>query len=284
MSQTSEEPSPLIAQAASDQRKGQALLAWLVIVAGVASWLWVHYAYPTEFAPGTAERASYVVLQMQARYIIGAADLLRKLQVKGQNFYASVQSLNTGSIGQRLRFITLAGELRGPEEALRQLRSLREKLQAEDFRPDPTERALLDTLERLYDDYAHKRLDGPSVSQAERQQLQEQLVWFGELALAPAGGPDAALREKVMSAARRTTLVFFGLVAILGTLGLAGLVGLILLLVWLFSGRIPHGVHCGSAQGAVYAETFAAWLVLFIVLGIAADFVHSLGKSRYPSI
>ena len=59
----------------------------------------------------------------------------------------------------------------------------------------PEQVAILDDLKRLYADYAAERLDAPSVSKDEREQLRRDLGWFGELALAPPEGPDQQARR-----------------------------------------------------------------------------------------
>jgi membrane protease YdiL (CAAX protease family) len=258
-------------------RKGQTLLAWLVIVAAIGIIFWFREEHPVEYAPGMAERATYLAMQMQARYLVGAVELIRNEQRWFQDVtaiytrvYAQAEALNTGPVGQRMRFLTLAGELKGPEEALKQLHLLQDKLKGEGLEPSPAESNLFQTLERLYDDYAHERLDAPSVSPRERLELQDQLGWFGELALAPANGPDTALRYAVVQAAGRTFSVMLGTIFVLGFIGLAGLVGLIILLVKLFSGRIAHGIQGGTGHGGVYAETFALWLLLFFGISFAA--------------
>ncbi len=103
---------------------------------------------------------------------------------------------------------------------------------------------------------------------AEQERLRQQLGWFGELALAPANGPDPEARERLLSAARRSAVVQLGSFAL--TLG-GGFVGAILLLLGLFlchRGLLRGGLSF-SGNGGIYAETFAAYLVLFQVLGYA---------------
>jgi membrane protease YdiL (CAAX protease family) len=267
---------PADALPAVEPRKGRALLAWVVIVALVCYMVWEHWNSQTEFVPGATARANYALLEMQARILVGTKALLGDSEL----LYAQAQALNSGTIGQRLRFITIAGELGGPEKALEQLRDLKKDLQAEASQPGPEDSALMNALEQLCDDYAQGHLGAPSLSAAQRQEVRSDLGWFGELALAPAGGPDESLRQAVLGEARRTAVVLISFVFGIGLLGLAGLFGLIVLLVLLFSGRIEPGVHTGSRWGGVYAETFAVWLLLF--LGISYSASHWLPKTGSP--
>jgi hypothetical protein len=134
----------------------------------------------------------------------------------------------------------------------------------------PDQKALLATLRQLYDDYAAGLLQTPSVSQAQRQQLCAHLGWFGRLALAPAEGPDPEARAAVLSAAHRTVISFVSYLTGLGLVGLIGFVGLVLLVIFLFSGKLRRGIHTGLAHGGVYAETFAVWMTLFLLLSLGA--------------
>ncbi len=62
----------------------------------------------------------------------------------------------------------------------------------------------------------------------DRTFLVDQLGWFGELALAPAGTSDQAAREQVLEPAHRIFAVLLGAMIGLCTLGFFGFVGLIL--------------------------------------------------------
>src|SRR5262249_22266401 len=140
--------------------------------------------------------------------------------------------------------------------------------------------ALLNDLRRLYNDYAAGRIDAPSVTKEQREQIRSELGWFGQLALAPRGDPDSAARAAVLGAAQRTLLGLVGLVTGLGLLGLLGFAGLVMFVIFLFSGKLRGGVHTGLLHGGVYAETFALWMVLFLALSLAAELVFS-GSTRW---
>jgi membrane protease YdiL (CAAX protease family) len=280
MSAPSEATPPAETPAIRKQSKGQLALIWAAIIAGVGFMLWYRTHHPVEYTPDEAEQAAYVVMQMQARYLVGATELLNLMAEKSpglqgmmgtkQSLYSQAESLNTGPIGQRLRFIPLAGELAGPGEALKQLRLLEEKAGGDGVRPSPTEAHLIDIMRRIYTDYTQANWTAASVSRAERLELEAQLGWFGQLALAPAGAPDPSLRAAMLASARRTAQVIIGTVVVLGVLGLIGSVALIILLTFLFSGRITPGVQVSTTHGAVYAEAFALWLLVFFAISLAA--------------
>ena len=109
----------------------------------------------------------------------------------------------------------------------------------------------------------------------QRQQLQHDLGWFGELALAPPGDPDNAARDAVLSTTHWTVFTLVGLGVGVVLAGLLGFVGLVVFVISLFSGKLQHGIQTGLPHGGVYAETFAVWMALFLGL--------SMGFGNFPS-
>jgi membrane protease YdiL (CAAX protease family) len=251
---------------ATPQKKGCTVLAWIAIVLLVGLVLGMHAVSPPGGTP-SGQGLDVRLMQMQARYLVGAKDLFG---MPGKDLYEQAKGMNGGRLEQRLRFVVLAGELEGPAEARAQLKQLEDKLPTAGVQVTPEQAALLDVLRRLYEDYQAGRVQAPSVSKDERQQLRADLGWFGELALAPAGGPDPEARTALMKSAHRTVLALLGYVIGLGILGLVGFVGLVIFVIFLLSGKLQRGIHTGLQHGGVYAETFAVWMALFLGLSAAA--------------
>jgi membrane protease YdiL (CAAX protease family) len=186
--------------------------------------------------------------------------------------------------------VVLAGELAGPGKALKELDRLGKDVARHGITPTREQAKVKETLRRLYQDYERGRLDAPALSAAERDFLRQQLDWFGALALAPApnpanaqaapldraGNPDAAEREAVLDLARTTFGITVGTFAAIVFLGLAGFIGAVVLLILALTGRLHGSVQTGTKRGGIYAETFAAWLVLFLGFSLAAHHI-SLG-------
>ncbi|HKB40833.1 MAG TPA: CPBP family intramembrane glutamic endopeptidase [Gemmataceae bacterium] len=107
----------------------------------------------------------------------------------------------------------------------------------------------------------------------QKEELREELGWFGRLALAPPKSPDQEARAALVGPVRR--LVIGLLVGFLTMLGLCvlGFIGLVVLLVLLFNGSLRRGFVPGSPSGGVYAETFAVWLVLYVGLLVLGAFI-----------
>lgn len=270
MSDAPADGSQVVVIAAAPRRRGRPLLAWAVILLTVVATVGLRLLGPVKGGPPATERASMLLVQMQARYLLGAA---RWLGQKSAALDAQVKALNTGPIGQRLRAIILVGERDGPAAALDQLEKLSQKLDRLHVRISARQEQLVETLARLYGDYSDGHLDAPSLGPEDRRFLRNNLGWFGDLALAPAGGPDPAAREAVLRAADRTALALMGAFALYGVLGVAGLVGLVVCAVRAFKGQLRRGLNYRSPYGGVYAETFALWMVVFMGLSLAAGYV-----------
>jgi membrane protease YdiL (CAAX protease family) len=254
-------PEPLPPPVVAFRKKGQPLLAWLVILALVAFVLWRNFRASSE---GGIGEVGYTALEMQGRFLVGLAQLQRGVGNSKRELAAQVASLNTGPVGQRLRAIILLGELDGPEEALQQLDAL------ERMNLNPAQRQALEILRKLYRDYRAGDWAASSVTDTERAVLRERLGWFGALALTPEKGPDSAAREEVLTPARRALAALFGLGAWFLIFGIAGLIGLILFVALLLKGRLRLRLETGSPAGGVYAETFAVWMALFLALSYGA--------------
>jgi membrane protease YdiL (CAAX protease family) len=253
--------------------RGRPLLAWLVIL-GVVLFLCLR----TWLAPRGDDRAvRLVTLLMQARYLVGMADLGLPGGSPAEVYRQGQAALDRGPFEQRLRFAVVAGELAGPAEALRLLRRL-ERDRADGTAPAPEGGAeLAALLERLYAGY-EQAPGRPPLSDAEQQELRRRLGWFGELALAPSGGPDPSARASLLAQARRAALTQFAAIfaALFGAC--IGLALLVFLAALVFAGRLHSGLRL-TGHGGIYAETFAVYLVLFVGLSYAALGVPA-GRSR----
>ena len=315
-------------------KRGHPLIAWFVILIAV-----VVAAGYEQFATHWSERVAAKLktqnergylsdLQLQGREIVG---LVRVFGQAPDLVDPQIQEgLKHGPYEERLRYVTLVGEMHGPKAALEKLSAMR----ANDWKqraPTEAETELTALLEKLYriqtssndkvnayvtivlqtqplvaasgTSYfltvpqprqtlavatggslmetavkeAHAANEpeetGLSLSDAERSELRKKLDWYGELALAPADGPDPAARAAVLAAARRTTLTLFFVAATVFTMGSVGFF-LLLLGVGLLLLRMVHfRFRSGSRDGGIYAETFALWMVVYMALEVAAMFI-----------
>lgn len=250
-------------------------------------------------------RLDNTLLEMQARYLVGAGEMFRG---QGINFFGQASALDRGTVGQRIRFITVAGEMASPAEACKRIKELRTQIVKYKVQPTKEQVRILAILDRLYGDFEQARFDAPSLMASERQLLEQKLGWFGELALHPnplalteekltaVGGTTAAAaaqrklqppvseqREEVLEPATRTCITILGAFSGAAMIGFFGFAGLVLFIVLIFAGKVHGGIRTGSGRGHIYAETFALWLLSFFGLSFAAHFLlDSLRESFLP--
>jgi membrane protease YdiL (CAAX protease family) len=265
-------------------RKGQPLLAWLVILIAVAFILW---RYET-VSPLDRQRYDLVTMRLQGRYLVGVAELEErflhgKKSGREQLYKQAKSSLDRGTYPQRLRFIVLAGELKGPDEARAQLREIGRKYREHCGEPPAENTETAHILDHLYATRAKAPKEAAVLPESERQELRQQLDWFGDLALNPPGSVAAA-RAAVLAPAYRTVWALLGAGVFMLGLGLAGLVLLATLVVLYFLNRLRGGLAPPLPHHGVYAETFALYMMLFLGLSIAAHYVLDWFSIQHRSL
>jgi membrane protease YdiL (CAAX protease family) len=261
------EPPP----AAPPVRKGRPLLAWLVILGAVGFILWRY----ERVSPLERQRYDLVTVRLQGRYLVGVAELEErflgsKKSGREQLYKEAEASLNRGTYAQRLRFVVLAGELKGPDEARKQLRQIDERYRELCGDPPAEDAETARLLDHLYTVRAEDPQAAASLPEDEQRELRQRLGWFGDLALAPAGGGDEAARAVVLAPASRTVLSLLGVGVGMVGVGVLGLALLVTLFVLWCLGRLHNGLTRGSPHYGVYAEAFALYMLLFLGLSVAA--------------
>jgi membrane protease YdiL (CAAX protease family) len=275
------EPTP----AAPPPRKGQPLLAWLVIVAAIAFILW---RYST-VSPLEKQKSDLVMMRLQGRYLVGLAELAERFlggtKSGRQMLYEEARkSLNRGTYAQRLRFVVLAGELKGPDKAHEQLRQLDERYHERRGDPPAEEAETARILDRLYAVRADDPQAAASLPVDEQRELRQRLGWFGDLALAPAGADDEEARAAVLTPAYRTALSVLVVSFVMLGVGMVGLALLVTLFVLWCLGRLRSGLTLGSPHHGVYAETFALYMMLFLGLSVAVRYAINWLAPRHGTL
>jgi membrane protease YdiL (CAAX protease family) len=227
-------------------------------------------------APAADEFGPLLML-LQGRYLVGVSPLFGEKDRK--KLYEGMKSLNSGSLEQRLRFIVLAGDQAGPDEALKKLKELERLLAGDQVQPAPAQRRVMTILRVLYGSYQQGQWDAPQLGPEDRQLLKDQLGWFGELALAPREGDQAARAAVEVPAKRMLTAVLAALAWVVFFLG-AGCLGLLVLGGLWLAGVVRGKLHCPTGHGGVYAETFALWMGMFVGLQAQAGSLN-VGPYHY---
>ncbi len=246
------------AETAPPAPQGFVLLAWLIIL-GVIVFVVLRVRTQEEMRE---QRLGLLTLDLQVRYLVGTGHLLKE---KETIYRQSRANLDRGSFAQRLRFVILAGELASPAEALKQLKELRELAEHNHTTLTEEDQHLADLLDRLYQ-------KGPeALSEDEQAELREQLGWSGKLALASGAELN---RDQLLAQARWTAVVALAL--ILGALFVlgVGILVLVVLCVLLWSGRLRDEWPAASPGNGVYAETFALWMVYYVLSSLLVGQFH----------
>lgn len=237
-------------------------VAWVAIALLVLFWIRVQAVRSERRETHEEAIGEMPLVRFQGRVLTGLA----QLPVLSPSFvYEQAGALKAGPVGQRLRFVVLAGELAGPNEALNQLKNLHEEITRAGVGPGPTSKAVMEALQAAYSDYREQKYGAPSLGESQRELLRSQLNWFGELALAPPQSPNRQARELAMAPAYRAAIAFTSAIAVGIVAALGGLIGLVILLITL-AWRPAESAQL--AYSSVYAETFALWLGLFGILNL----------------
>lgn len=218
-----------------------------------------------------ASRLATRMMEVQGKYIVAVAG---SFGMNRERAYAQSEQMNQGPVAHRIRYVVLAGELAGPDEAIKHLHELNRLLEQHGKQPDSTQQQVMAVLESLYADYAQAKWAGPSLSAGERELLKSQLGWYGLLALGPRRGDETGTesqeRQQALRDARQVmTVVLTGSLLAFLLLG-AGFIGAIAFFVLAFMGKIRSSLDAGSRFSGIYAETFAVWMLLSIGIGFAA--------------
>lgn len=275
---SSNEPSTLPLLAVPEQlpahKCGLPWLAWPIILATVGFIVYRGATGAThEHITDEGKPAVSAIMDLQARYLVGLQKLFPSSSLPGYDPAVQLKQFDSGPPSQRLRYAILVGDMVSPKAALDYVKGLDQRVETEHLHLTPTESRDLELLSRLYAGYAAGKPYGPALEPAQQDELRQDLGWYGELALAPPGGPNAGAREAVLQSAQQTAMAMVAVTAVGFLLFALGGVGLLLFLVFAALGRIRGGVAYGSPTGGLYAETFAVWLLLFLGLSVLASAV-----------
>lgn len=183
---------------------------------------------------------------------------------------------NTGPLWQRYATTVQIAELEGPAAAVRNLRAVDAAVAEAGFQPDAKQKMVRHALGKVLEARAESdgRIPQGGFAAEDVETLTSSLGWLGQVVTTPAtpGSPRPGIDDR----ANRLLMVF--MVAALVFVGLlAGSIAAFAVATWLFSrGRLPSAMIDQSGSGSLYIETFAVWMVLFLVL--PATIVGILGE------
>lgn len=241
---------------------GRATLAWFLVLAIVA------YIAITNMLMGAAPSSGADPLgpggldTVMGRYTVGAGAMFSSNPSLGEQLRVQFEESFGRSTGGKLRAAIIAAEMGDVGAALGQLDTI-DALDPSD-EENAEARRLSGALRTLY---AH---GADALTPDEREALRDSQGWFGELALTH-GLPDSdPARAAAIGPAKR---VVFALLTIVGLAagGLVVGVGLFIAAIVLYvNGKIRCAYAAPAPGGSVYLETFAVFLVSFVVVSALA--------------
>lgn len=247
--------------------RGYAWLAWLVTLLTIGGMMLPRFLdlREEEGDPST------VMFEIQAKYFVGLAGTVLQ---NGTSIESQVdEAFDRGGLRQRLIGAIVLGELAGPDKAAKRLEEIRVMVQAGFVEVTDDDRAILNDLERIQSNLMEHKPWNDSFSDDELKNAQQlfpkRLGWAGRLALLPPGTSEIGERAKVTDASRKT---FFVMISVFVFAVMAAGCGFLLQAVWwifAITGRLRSGIEPLRGDGGIYAETFAAWMFLFVALNIA---------------
>ena len=192
--------------------------------------------------------------------------------------------LNQGPVEQRLCSAILINEIVGHEKALERLEVVRQAATDAQLEYNQKQTQLEDVLQRLFNDYGADEWAAPSVTLTERLFIEEELGWLGKLVLNPEGRFPPDERTALLEQARQLTMGAgaFAMAFVASLIIGGGL--LVLALLLLFTGQLRSRVASHSRFGGIYVETFACWLILFIVAGFLFRGIPVVGSVLFPIV
>ena len=233
------------------------IVSWLVIAAVVvfvSARVWLHSR--TQAAGRAADDIS---LRMSARYVVGYHEVFGKLdnpQTEHNTAQAAAEVLSSAKAPiERLRAITVLGELEGGPAAVDELDAISGSLQSDHLSQDAR------TLRTIY-------TRGPaSVSATHRQELIDRHGWFADLALSFQKPSTDPLRHAVISASLRAFWANLGFLLVIVGLLIGGTILFAFALARFIDRKLDTVYQRAASPAGVFLEAFALYLAGYVGIG-----------------
>jgi len=194
------------------------------------------------------DAAGLVLVRLQAEFILGQS----VMSGGTNNIAASAGVLDTGTVGQRQRYMAFMIALGDLEAASLAALRMQAELTNEGMEMTEEQAKTQEMLDIL--------VEGGNLPE-DHLSLEESLGWFGTFLQA-----DEAEREAIESSAVKKVIILTLVVLIVSFAAIVGLVFLILKLVKAFDGKMKSGLEQPASHHGVYAEVFALWILVFVIL------------------
>lgn len=227
--------------------------AWVSIILLVLGIAYLQTLPQETESDSSEDSVGIVMTKIQAEYLLGVASL----QDAESEVAAQAVMLDAGSVGQRQRYMAFMIAL-GDSDAAKQAAI---RMQSE----------LLESGNELSQEQSQiqEQLDvlaSGGVLPKDHTPLSSQLDWFGSLLEA-----NKAERDMMNQTAERKLIIVGSLFTVVGLFFISGFVGLVICIVRVFSGKMKSSMRPPVKPHGVYAEVFAWWLPVFVVVMTLAN-------------
>jgi membrane protease YdiL (CAAX protease family) len=246
------------------RRVWTAWLAWFVILYTVISLMALHLLREGDEAPGLP----MAPFEIHAKVLVGFTTF--GIGSK-QDFAKDIkQAFETGPVPQKLIGSIVIGELSGPEAGLKSLEELENDVQKGRDQASATDKQIIALLKKIQQARIEKKdplveFSGDEFEQ-DRKRMQARYGWASKLAMHPPDSSDHKTRSRLIAEARRAAFIAIGVIGLGMTAAFCGVILQVLFWGFTLSGRLTSGIGPIHASHAIYAETFAVWILLFILL------------------
>ena len=253
--------------------------AWLVIIGVTVGMFWMVSASRQAMGEEkVADKASMMQTGIGAKWMVGVREMLEQANATDslpEDEYNADQ-FNSGSLEQRYGAVLLENELVDAAAAKEMLAEIDVLVAEEKYEPTDNQKRLRKIVDQLLDQYLIEQWDSSTVRKKDRDFLTDQMGWVGALGLVPENSPDTVGRQDLIDEAFNTVikLICFLLAGIAALIG--GLVAAVIFVVKLNQRAIVGNFSTLKERSHLYLETFAIWMVLFVVLQIGVAIVSPM--------
>jgi membrane protease YdiL (CAAX protease family) len=246
--------------------RGYGIIAWVIIALSSGFLIWE--ANTSHQDPIARQDSISAQFELTGKLLVAAADQLSP-QWKPFIFGQAASLKQSKRIAERLAYAVLVAELKGPADALSEIEELEQQQIAAEQESSHAVRTsqLIGSLKLIFEARVENR--EYEISSEERTLLETELGWFGVLAPVTSGTSNLTERQALMAPLQPIPLTLAALVLWYIVCGFIGFASLIAVAVLAFLRKLAHHFQ-PSGDGAIYAETFAIWLMLFLGLRRAA--------------
>ena len=228
------------------------VFAWTIIILLVSGIAYLQTLSTQEESQSSEDAAEMVIVQIQAEYLLGVGALMGNTD----EIAKSAGMLDTGSVGQRQRYMALMIALGNPEGAVEADLHLRSDLLETGQELTAQQSTIQEALNIL--------ATGGELPN-DKKEVINQLGWFGTLIIA-----NEKVQDSIRASASEKILIVGSVFVVVCALCVIGFFGLIFCFISTLTGRIRSSMLPPNVNHGIYAEVFALWLLMFLVLSAGA--------------